>query len=384
MRIQSVVNQAKSILGSATAGQVLELLRWLAGRLSNQDPSKYNDFLAGIGVSGGSNVSPPSSTQSSKADLFLLNDRKNIWKKKCEEDEDVVYYLSVIAHTKEIHGVNTSVDDLLGDEDFVDANSTKVDSDKYLRGRRRRENLLSEVGLARDQNGQLVLGLLDTESTSDSKIPDDKPEETLDKILAVLSTKESSAPADTTMQIEWLQRQQLAMMQMMSAMRPPSSMYPAYPPQGGFPPRGGPPQGDAGFHYQTMGQPIGTPQGGFDNDGYSNWLLGTAALQTRHWGDSDEASNAAVEDRGTDSVGASGNTNSSTSAPIQVKGKPVRVQPSPAPDASTSHSDVTTQPGNREGVEASSKDQRLPAKAPPVPLKTGSRTSSKSPPPAPS
>jgi hypothetical protein len=334
----------------------------LAGRLSNQDPTKFSEFLTGIGASGGSNQAPPSSQQSSKADLFLLNDRKNIWKKKCGEDEDVVYFQNIVAYTKEIHGANTSVDDLLGNEDFTDETGAEVDCKQYLCGRRRRDQLLAEVGLARDQNGQLVLGLIDTGSVSDGPVHDEKSEDSLAKILAVLSARESSTSAMSLAQVEMLQRQQAAMLEMVALARSHQFpvMQPVYPPQGGYP------QGISGYQYQAMGRPIETPQGGPDIGG-GGYPQRFPTPLPEAWGDTLQDHTMPPVAVPSGSSGGSGNTTApSPEVPVPV-GTPVKVEPPEPTGIPTSGGNTTSNASDGTGVGIPGRERRASVKSPPPP-----------------
>jgi hypothetical protein len=159
-----VVTRLKAQIQTAKPGQVLEVSRFAVATLAKRSPELYAQFLAGLG-----HVAPPpvKVEEDGKAERALIvADRKARWKALCEADEEVRYWQASQEALKAAHGANCVVDDLIAEDPSSDIR-------KYLRGKKRREELLKTAGLARV--GSTLVPLTEEGDDSDSQLEERSP-----------------------------------------------------------------------------------------------------------------------------------------------------------------------------------------------------------------
>lgn len=151
---QNLVTRVKAELQVARPGQVLELTRFAASQLASRSPVLYQQFLAGLGV-GDQPVK--AETEEKVTRNFIVADRKARWRDACLLDLDVQYWQQLQDRIKEERGANAEVDAIVTDDESLDIR-------QYLRGKKRREELLMENGLAREGSTLVPLEGDDTDS----------------------------------------------------------------------------------------------------------------------------------------------------------------------------------------------------------------------------
>lgn len=164
-RGQNVVTRVKAQVGVARPGQVLETARFAAATLAQRSPSLYGQFLAGLAIQGGEPVRAPPN-EGKVAQSLIVADRKAKWQELCAADPDVQYWQRCQKDAKAKAGANAAVDDLVAEDDTVEIRL-------YLRGKKRREELLASVGLARE--GSQLVPLQGKGDDSDSQVGSHEP-----------------------------------------------------------------------------------------------------------------------------------------------------------------------------------------------------------------
>jgi len=164
-RGQNVVTRVKAQVGVARPGQVLETARFAAATLANRSPSLYGQFLAGLTGQGGEPVKAPPN-EGKVAQSLIVADRKAKWQELCAEDQDVQFWQRCQKDVKARAGTNVAVDDLVAEDDAVDIRL-------YLKGKKRREELLAQVGLARE--GSQLVPVRGKGDDSDSQVGSHEP-----------------------------------------------------------------------------------------------------------------------------------------------------------------------------------------------------------------
>jgi hypothetical protein len=162
----SVTNLVKSQLGNATGGQLLELTRWIAKRLSVKDASLYGQFLAGLGQNSSNpstdGADAASSSATNKALRLMLQQHTNDWRKECDNDSLVIAREGLMERIRNAHGKNVAVATILAEE------GNDKDIAAYHKGKARAEMLLTKHGLKRGEGDQLEL--MDPDGTSASSV----------------------------------------------------------------------------------------------------------------------------------------------------------------------------------------------------------------------
>jgi len=153
-RAASIVNTCKAVLGNATPGQLLEVGKWVAARLSRASPGLYAVHLKGLGLKEGKASSTPASATpqgegggSAQADAVLIASRRDRWKSLCREDPQVKFYYDMVARIKRERGANAAVDEIVSREGH---DITESEVGRYYLGRSRKDTLLAECGLSRE------------------------------------------------------------------------------------------------------------------------------------------------------------------------------------------------------------------------------------------
>lgn len=164
-RGQNVVTRVKAQVGVARPGQVLETARFAAATLAQRSPSLYGQFLAGLTGQGGEPVRVPPN-EGKVAQSLIVADRKAKWQELCAADPDVVFWQQCQRNAKATAGANAAVDDIIADDDTVDIRA-------YLKGKKRREELLAQAGLARE--GSQLVPIRGKGDDSDSQVGSSEP-----------------------------------------------------------------------------------------------------------------------------------------------------------------------------------------------------------------
>jgi len=151
---QNLVTRVKAELQVARPGQVLELARFAASQLSSRSPVLYQQFLAGLLAGDQSAKTEP---EGKVTRSLIVADRKAKWRELCAGDDDVLFWQQCQDKVKGQHGANAEVDTLIAEDESIDIR-------KYLKGKRRREELLVEAGLAREGSTLIPLSGEDTDS----------------------------------------------------------------------------------------------------------------------------------------------------------------------------------------------------------------------------
>lgn len=151
---QNLVTRVKAELQVARPGQVLELARFAASQLANRSPVLYQQLLAGL-LAGDQSVKTEPEEKVTRS--LVVADRKAKWRELCAGDPDVVFWQQCQDTIKAQYGANAEVDSLIAEDDSKDIR-------KYLRGKKRREELLAESGLAREGSTLIPLVGEDTDS----------------------------------------------------------------------------------------------------------------------------------------------------------------------------------------------------------------------------
>lgn len=157
----NLVTRVKAELQVARPGQVLELARFAASQLSSRSPVLYQQLLAGL-MAGDQSAKTEPEERVTKS--LIVADRKAKWRELCSVDPDVVFWQQCQDTIKAHHGANAEVDTLIAENEDCDIR-------KYLKGKKRREDLLMEAGLARE--GSTLIPLLgeDTDSQAGGQPP---------------------------------------------------------------------------------------------------------------------------------------------------------------------------------------------------------------------
>jgi len=164
-RVVGIVSQIKGIGQQATAGQQLELARYFANKLSNENAGLYAQFLAGLGVKGtgvsqsaANHLAAPSSSSSlDSSSRLILADRKRRWKELCDQDPDVEYWRATVDTLKGKFGSSAAADELVLTDESVDVR-------RFFLGKQKRELLLAAAGLAREGSSLITIDDGDTSS----------------------------------------------------------------------------------------------------------------------------------------------------------------------------------------------------------------------------
>jgi len=167
---RNTVNQVKALLAQAAPGQLLDIAKHASAELRAKNPTLHQELVKA--VVGGASAPVAQAKGTLGMDTSEITSRKAVWKGKCETDPLVAYRDSVILQVQKQHGTKVAVDDMVCD-------MPNIDLKRYMQGKKRREALLSECGLARDGvNFVLLPDWVDT-SCQDSLSGDceDKDEE---------------------------------------------------------------------------------------------------------------------------------------------------------------------------------------------------------------
>jgi len=148
----SLVPRIKSEVSVARPGQLLDILRMGAAKLSQDSPELYAQFLAGLGVKPGAQhqevATPPQVEQLKQAATdvpALIAKRKALWKQRCSESQAVSYWQQVQDDFRK-KDASVSVDDAILTDEHVLVR-------EYHKGKAMREQLLAECGLRRTPSG---------------------------------------------------------------------------------------------------------------------------------------------------------------------------------------------------------------------------------------
>jgi len=138
---RNTVVQVKALLAQATPGQLLDMAKHASAELRSKNPGLHQELVKA--VIGGAPTPKAQALGVDAKDPSEIIRRKAVWKEKCEADSLVTYRDSVIVEAQKQFGVKAAVDDLVCDMPGVRLK-------EYMQGKKRREVLLSECGLARE------------------------------------------------------------------------------------------------------------------------------------------------------------------------------------------------------------------------------------------
>jgi len=152
----------------------LDIAKHASAELRSKNPNLHQELVKA--VNGGATVPQAQARGPNVGDASEITRRKALWREKCEQDSVVAYRDSVITEVQRQQGTKVAVDEVVCD-------MPNVDLKRYLQGKKKRELLLAESGLAREGVDLVLLPGWTDSSCQDSMNGDGQSDEGKDDFV---------------------------------------------------------------------------------------------------------------------------------------------------------------------------------------------------------